>query len=494
MNPPSPYLDEPSGPLHLVPGYARLPERFFARLAPQPVARPRLLALNRALAADLGLDVESLGEDRLTALFSGNAPPRPGETIAAAYAGHQFGHFVPQLGDGRALLLGDLRDRTGVRRELQLKGSGRTPFSRSGDGRAALGPVLREYLVSEAMHALGIPTTRALAAVATGETVMREEVLPGAILTRVAASHVRVGTFEYFAARRDLEGLRALADYTIERHYPRAADAPRPHLALLDGVVERQASLVARWMLVGFVHGVMNTDNMAVSGETIDYGPCAFMDAYDPATCFSAIDRHGRYAYVNQPHAALWNLERFAAAILTLIDAAQERAVELARAALERFSVLYERHFQDGMRAKLGIGAERAGDAELARAWLELLHRNAVDFTVAHRRLADGGARELFADAGEFDRWEEAWRARLALEPEPFAARAAVMRSVNPAVIPRNHQVERAIDAAAHSGDLSPFVELSAALARPYERQERFAAFAEPPLPSERVLRTFCGT
>ncbi len=494
MNPPSPHLDEPAGPLHLLRGYARLPERFYARLAPQPVARPRLLALNGALAAELGIDAAGLGEERLAALFSGNAPPASGESIAAAYAGHQFGYFVPQLGDGRAILLGDLRDRDGVRREVQLKGSGRTPFSRAGDGRAAMGPVLREYLVSEAMHALGIPTTRSLAAVATGETVLREEPLPGAILTRVAASHVRVGTFEYFAARGDLDGLRELADYALERHYPGAARAPGPHLALLDGVIERQAALVAHWMLVGFVHGVMNTDNMAVSGETIDFGPCAFLDAYDPQACFSAIDRHGRYAFANQPHAALWNLERFASAILGLLDAAPERALELARASLARFRPLFERHFQDGMRAKLGIGTERPGDAELVGEWLGLLHRHAVDFTVAHRRLADGGVRALFADPGEFDRWERALRARVALEPRAPEARADAMRRVNPAIIPRNHQIERAIEAAARRDDLAPFVELSAALARPYEPEERFAAYADPPLPSERVLRTFCGT
>ncbi len=486
--------DEPRGAMNLSCGYARLPERFFARLAPAPVARPRLLAFNGALAADLGIDAEFLGEERLTAIFSGNAPPPGCETIAAAYAGHQFGHFVPQLGDGRAISLGDLRDRDGVRREIQLKGGGRTPFSRGGDGRAAMGPVLREYLVSEAMWALGIPTTRALAAVATGETVMREDVLPGAILTRVAASHVRVGTFEYFAARGDFEALRLLADYAIERHYPRAADAPRPYLALLEGVIERQASLVARWMLVGFVHGVMNTDNMAVSGETIDYGPCAFMDSYDPATTFSSIDGLGRYAFANQPNAALWNLGRFAEAILTLLDAAAEPAVELANAALARFSAQFDAHWHDGMRAKLGIGAARAGDADLVRTWLELLHRQSVDFTLAHRSLADGCARALFADGAEFDRWEEAWRARLDLEPVGAEARAAAMRSVNPAFIPRNHQVERALEAAVRDGDLSVFVELSTVLARPYERQDRYAIFAQPPLPSERVLRTFCGT
>ena len=480
--------------MNLSCGYGRLPERFFARLAPTRVASPRLLAFNGALAAELGIDSVRLGEERLTAIFSGNEPPPEAVSIAAVYAGHQFGHFVPQLGDGRALSLGDLRTAAGARREIQLKGSGRTPFSRGGDGRAALGPVLREYLVSEAMFALGIPTTRALAAVATGETVMRDEALPGAILTRVAASHVRVGTFEYFAARADGEALRTLADYTLERHYPQAAQAPRPYLALLEGVIDRQASLVARWMLVGFVHGVMNTDNMAVSGETIDYGPCAFMDSYDPATTFSSIDRLGRYAFANQPNAALWNLGRLAEALLPLIDTATAPAVELANAALARFSAQFDRYWQDGMRAKLGIGAARPGDAELVAAWLALLHHHEVDFTLAHRRLADGAARALFADAGEFDRWEAEWRARLALEPVSPEARAAAMRRVNPAFIPRNHQIERAIEAAVRRDDLSVFRELSTLLAHPYDDQDRFAAFALPPLPSERVLRTFCGT
>lgn len=491
-------------------GYARLPERFFTRTAPEPVASPRLLAFNGALAADLGLGMDGADEEELAALFGGNALPRGSEAIAAAYAGHQFGQFVPQLGDGRAVLLGEVRDRAGRLREIQLKGSGPTPFSRGGDGRAALGPVLREYLVSEAMHALGIPTTRALAAVASGQMVVRDRALPGAILTRVAASHVRVGTFEFFAARGDVAALAVLADHVIARHYPEASGAPRPPLALLEALIDRQAMLVARWMHVGFVHGVMNTDNMSVSGETIDYGPCAFLDVYDPATVFSSIDQRGRYAYANQPHAAHWNLARFAATLLPLIDPLEARATELANEALGAFSRLFGAYWLDGMRRKLGLATNDARDEDLARAWLEALQRNRVDFTLAFRALADaadaGAAavagdaagdaqlRGLFAEPADFDRWASDWRARLARDPLPAQARAAAMRRVNPAVIPRNHQIERAIEAAVSGDDFSVFTALSIVLARPYDGREQDAAYARPPLPEERVLRTFCGT
>ncbi|HVC02164.1 MAG TPA: YdiU family protein [Steroidobacteraceae bacterium] len=491
-------------------GYARLPERFFTRTAPEPVASPRLLAFNGALAADLGLGLDGADEEELAALFGGNALPRGSEAIAAAYAGHQFGQFVPQLGDGRAILLGEVRDRAGALREIQLKGSGPTPFSRGGDGRAALGPVLREYLVSEAMHALGIPTTRALAAVASGQMVVRDRALPGAILTRVAASHVRVGTFEFFAARGDLAALAVLTDHVIARHYPEASDAPRPPLALLEALIDRQALLVARWMHVGFVHGVMNTDNMSVSGETIDYGPCAFLDVYDPATVFSSIDQHGRYAYSNQPHAAHWNLARFAATLLPLIDPLEARAAELANAALGAFSRRFGAYWLDGMRRKLGLATDEEGDEDLVRAWLEALHRNRVDYTLAFRALADAAAaagahgdgdagadaqlRRLFAEPGDCDRWASVWRARLARDPLPAQARAAAMRRVNPAVIPRNHQIERAIEAAVSCDDLSVFTALSIVLARPYDGGEPRAAYARPPLPEERVLHTFCGT
>src|SRR4051794_15248399 len=347
--------------------YARLPERLYARLAPTPVAAPRLVRLNAALAEDLGLDPTELASPEGVDILAGNRVPGGAEPIALAYAGHQFGHFVPRLGDGRAILLGEVVGRDGVRRDVQLKGSGRTPFSRGGDGRAALGPVLREYIVAEAMAARGVPTTRALAAVTTGEPVFREAALPGAVLTRVAASHVRVGTFQYFAARGDAEGVRVLADHVIGRHYPEAAAAERPHRALLDGVVARQADLVAQWLLVGFVHGVMNTDNTSVAGETIDYGPCAFIDAYDPAAVFSSIDYHGRYAYANQPAIALWNLTRLAECLLPLLAEDEEAAVAVAREALAAFEPRFQAAHLAGLRPKLGLSAEREGDAELAR-------------------------------------------------------------------------------------------------------------------------------
>src|SRR6202034_2324206 len=383
--------------------YARLPERFFARVNPTPVAKPRLLKFNQALGTDLGLDLGGLDAEALAELFSGNRISQGSEPIAMAYAGHQFGHFVPQLG---------------VRRDIQLKGSGRTPFSRGGDGRAALGPVLREYIVSEAMHALGIPATRALAAVATGEAVFREGALPGAILTRVAASFVRVGTFQYFAARDDVEAVRRLADYVIDRHYPHAKSEPSPYLALLRAAAEAQASLVAKWMQVGFIHGVMNTDNMAVSGETIDYGPCAFVDAYDPAAVFSSIDRQGRYAYANQPHAAVWNLARFAETLLPIIDADGDRAVALASEALKVFSTRFADESQAGMRRKLGLSAYEEGDAALADDLLDAMHRNQADFTLtfrglceaAEREAADPRVRALFVNPRDYDEWAARWR------------------------------------------------------------------------------------
>ena len=496
-------LDPPfDAGMRLQPGYSRLPERFFARLAPVPVAAPRLIALNAALAAELGLDVAVASDERWAELFSGNRLPAGADPIAMAYAGHQFGQFVPQLGDGRALLLGEVVDRAGRPRDVQLKGSGRTPFSRRGDGRAALGPVLREYLVSEAMHALGVPTTRALAAVSTGETVQREASLPGAVLTRVAASHVRVGSFQYFAARGDTEALRQLADYVIGRHYPACAEAENPALALLAAVVEAQASLVARWMHLGFIHGVMNTDNMALSGETIDFGPCAFLDSYDPAAVFSSIDGFGRYAYANQPLAAQWNLARLAEALLPLLDPVPERAVELATAVVEGFTSRHAEHWLAGMRAKLGLVTAAAGDEALVRDFLGLLQRGAADFTSSFRALcaaaadpaADSQMHRLLGDPGAYDAWSTAWRARLDLEAQTPSQRAAAMRRVNPVYIPRNHRVEEIIAAAVERGDFAPFRELQGALAQPFEEDARFAHYALPPRPHERVLHTFCGT
>lgn len=483
--------------------YARLPERFFARLDPTPVAAPRLLKFNHSLAATLGLGELGPGTEALAALYSGNVVPQDLQPLAMAYAGHQFGQFVPQLGDGRAILLGEAQDGAGARFDIQLKGSGRTPYSRGGDGRAALGPVLREYLVSEAMHALGIPTTRALAAVATGESVFREAgALPGAIVTRVASSLVRVGTFQYFAARGDLDGVRRLADYVIERHYPDLKDGELPYLALLRAVTRAQAALIARWMHVGFIHGVMNTDNMTVSGETIDFGPCAFMDSYDPATVFSSIDASGRYAYGNQPHAGAWNLARFAETLLPLIDAEPERAVELAGAAVSTFSTLFAEALLSGFRAKLGMSAREDDDSKLAEDWLEAMHRNQADFTLTFRALCDaaqsaeGSARlrDTFANPRDYDEWQERWRARLGRESLDPCERAAAMRRANPAYIPRNHRIEAVIRAAVESRDFAPFEELSTVLSRPYEFQAGRESYAAAPQPGERVHKTFCGT
>jgi uncharacterized protein YdiU (UPF0061 family) len=428
-----------------------------------------------------------------------------------AYAGHQFGQFVPQLGDGRAILLGEVQGPRGRRRDIQLKGSGRTPYSRGGDGRAALGPVLREYLVSEAMHALGLPTTRALAAVTTGEDVLREGPVPGAILTRVADGHVRVGTFQYFAARADADAVRQLADYVIERHYPNAALASDPYLELLRCVVLRQARLVAGWMCLGFIHGVMNTDNMAVSGETIDFGPCAFMDAYDPATVYSSIDPMGRYAYANQPAAAQWNLARLAETLLGLIDPDPGRAVERATAVIAEFTGAFDRSWLDGMRRKLGFFTEEEGDVVLIRELLDVMHRSHADFTLTFRRLCRAADSEAIAgvvaaseaadsegarsEGAAPDRdWLRAWRARLAREPRPAGERAAFMRLANPCYIPRNHRIEAVLRAAVERGDFAPFDELSRVLARPYEERSEYSAYARPPLPEERVTQTFCGT
>jgi protein adenylyltransferase len=487
--------------------YAALPEHFFARLAPTPVARPRLIQFNRALSEELALDVANLSEEQLAGIFSGNLVPAGANPIAMAYAGHQFGGFVPQLGDGRAILLGEVRDTAGQWRDVHLKGSGRTPYSRGGDGRAALGPVLREYLVSEAMHTFGIPTTRSLAAVSTGEAVFREGRLPGAILTRVARSHVRVGTFQYFAVRADNAAIKRLADFCIGRLYPSLAAEEQPYLALLKNVIDAQAQLIGRWMQVGFIHGVMNTDNMAVSGETIDFGPCAFMDNYDPATVFSSIDSRGRYAYANQPHAAAWNLTRFAEALLPCIDPVQERAIELATAPLEQFETLYSRYWLKGMGAKIGL--PQAGDEDLAlvQGFLDAMHAGSADFTLTFRALCDaaqdpaaeGSAgyatlRALFADPAGLDAWIPAWRARLTAQPLDGPRRAHAMRRVNPLYIPRNHQVENVIRAAVEQEDFGPFERLLQVLSRPFELQPGNEAYAKPPLPEERVTQTFCGT
>jgi len=485
--------------------YARLPQRFYSRLDPTPVTSPRLVRLNVELAQTLGLDPEALSSAQGIEILAGNRIAQGSEPLAMAYAGHQFGHFVPQLGDGRTNLLGEVVALDGVRYDIQLKGSGPTPFSRGGDGRAALGPVLREYIVSEAMFALGVPTTRALAAVTTGDRVFRETALPGAILTRVAASHLRVGTFQFFAALQDAEGVRALADYGIARHYPEATQAAQPYIALLEGVIARHARLVAQWMLIGFVHGVMNTDNTSISGETIDYGPCAFVEAYDPDTVFSSIDAQGRYAYGNQPRAALWNLVRLAEALVPVMEeqaGSQEAAVAAANQTLATFGPQYETARRVGLLTKIGLTREREGDAALAEDLLQRMASNQADFTLTFRRLchaaarpeADREVRALFAGPSAYDAWATAWRQRLDQEPGSTEERAAAMRAVNPAFIPRNHQVEAMIEAAVWRQDFQPFEDLLEAVRRPYEGRPDLERFTAPARPEERVSRTFCGT
>lgn len=481
--------------------YAGLPDRFFVRIEPTPVEAPGLVRVNGDLARSLGLDPEWLASPEGVQVLAGNAVPEGAEPLAMAYAGHQFGGFVPQLGDGRAILLGEVVDPEGRRFDIQLKGSGRTPFSRGGDGRAALGPVLREYIVSEAMAAFGIPTTRALAAVTTGQAVLREQALPGAVLTRVASSHLRIGTFQFFAARQDLEGVRLLADYAITRHYPQAAEASRPYLAFFEQVIARQAELVAQWLQVGFIHGVMNTDNMSIVGETIDYGPCAFLDDYHPATVFSSIDHQRRYAFGNQPGIAQWNLARLAETLLPLLSPDEDQAVALAQAALDGFVPAFETAFHGGLRRKLGLVTEEDDDPGLAQALFGAMAENQADYTLTFRRLCDAAAdpaadaqvRSLFADPSSYDGWARRWRQRLSAEPADGQARRQAMQAVNPAFIPRNHRVEAAI-AAAVQGDLAPFEELLTVLAKPFEEQPAFAHYANPPEPHERVLETFCGT
>ncbi|QIE54085.1 YdiU family protein [Pikeienuella piscinae] len=467
--------------------YARLPERFFTRLDPTPVKAPALIRVNEPLAAELGLDPAQLAAPGGVAALSGNRPPAGAAPLAQVYAGHQFGGWSAQLGDGRAILLGEVVDRAGRRRDIQLKGSGPTPYSRMGDGRAPLGPVLREYIVSEAMAALGAPTTRALAAVATGETVLREDgPLPGGVITRVAASHIRVGTFQYFGARRDEDALARLVDYCIRRHWPEATGAA----GLLEAVIAAQARLIAKWMSLGFIHGVMNTDNMAISGETIDYGPCAFLDGFDPAKKFSFIDRQGRYAYANQPGIGHWNLSRLAVALIPLLGETEEAAVNVAQGALDAYPGLFEAEWRRLFGLKLGL---EGPDAGLAEELLALMAAEGVDFTLTFRRLADAAAgeedalRSLFADGAALDAWLGRWRAA------PGARDAAAMRAANPLYIPRNHLVEQAIRAG-YAGDYRPFEALLEVLSNPFDMQEGHERYAAPPALDEVVANTFCGT
>ena len=483
--------------------YARLPERFFSREDPEPVQRPKLIRLNRDLCISLGMDPCSLSSGIGAEMFSGNSMPSGADPIALAYAGHQFGGWVPQLGDGRALLLGEVIGVDGQRFDVQLKGSGRTQFSRGGDGRAPLGPVLREYVVSEAMHALGIPTTRTMAAVMTGENVVREGLLPGAVLTRVSKGHTRVGTFEYFAYRKDEEALRILADYVIDRCYADIKEAQNPYLALLAYVVKRQAALVAKWLGIGFIHGVMNTDNTSVIGETIDYGPCAFMDIYDPKKVFSSIDYGGRYSFGNQPSIMHWNLAQFGRSLLPLLDSDTEKALLLAQAEVDKYLQAFQGSLAEVMRAKLGLKNLKEDDLKLGMDLLDLMGDSEVDFTNTFRELANiidndttnnSELRLQFSDIKAFDQWLGQWKMRLKSETVTSKDIAERMRMANPAVIPRNHLIEAAIRAAEDYGNFEPFNDLVDEVVRPFVSRPDDSDYILQPAPGEMITQTFCGT
>ena len=483
--------------------YARLGEQFFTRQLPVSVMEPGLIRVNHALADHLGIDPQWLESNEGVEFVAGNFIAEGSEPLATVYAGHQFGGWNPQLGDGRAILLGEVIGRDGLRYDIQLKGSGRTPYSRGGDGRAPLGPVLREYIVSEAMSVLGVPTSRALGAVTTGEWVMREGRLPGAVLARVAQSHIRIGTFQFFASRQDHEALKTLIDHVIQRHYPQAAQAENPVRQLLDGVVANQASLIARWQSLGFIHGVMNTDNMLLSGETIDYGPCAFLDEFEPGKVFSSIDHGGRYAYSNQPHVAHWNLSVLTQALLPFLDDDQDQALALGQAAIDAFPGLYQASFMNNMLSKLGLMEEADGDAILIQDLLKLMHENQADFTLTFRHLADlvdpktasgGGVQSQFKLHETFAPWLKRWQQRLVRDPMGTAARQQAMYTANPVYIPRNHLVEEAIVAAEKHEDFEPFNRLIDILAQPFEFDQVNARYAIPPKPEEVVRQTFCGT
>ncbi len=480
--------------------YASLPEAFFAPANPSPVSDPAFIALNRELALDLRIDPDKLDSPEGLAYLAGNQVPDGAQPIAMAYSGHQFGGFNPQLGDGRATLLGEVLDKKGIRRDIQLKGSGPTHFSRRGDGLSALGPVIREYLVSEAMHALGVPTTRALAAVWSGDQVRRETMEPGGVFTRVASSHIRVGTFQYFAARQDHENLKVLADYVIDRHYPASRDSENPYRAMLEAVIERQANLIAHWMSFGFIHGVMNTDNMAVSGETIDYGPCAFLDDYDPAKKFSYIDQGGRYAFGNQSKMAHWNVTRLAEAILPLLGKAEDEAVKEAEGALDSFPDTFQNAFQKRFTSKIGIAEEVEGDWELVQSLLSLMHSNKADFTLTFRHLRDavGDGNDqalvsLFDKQEAIREWLGQWRLRIQKEDVGTENARDLMMKVNPVFVPRNHRVEEAIQAGMKK-DFEPFHRLDKVLRNPFEEQAEFADYEAAPKADEIVCTTFCGT
>jgi len=494
---------EPAVHIPFANRYARLPEHFHARVNPRSVSAPTLIALNEPLARFLNIDPAQLRTTAGVEILAGNRIADGSEPTAIAYAGHQFGSFNPTLGDGRANLLGEVIAQDGKHYDIQLKGSGPTPFSRRGDGRAALGPVLREYILSESMHTLGVPTTRALAAVLTGDKVIRESIQPGGIVTRIASSHLRIGTFQYFAARGDNEAVRTLAHFAIDRHYPEVKGAAKPISAFLAAVVVRQARLVAKWMDLGFIHGVMNTDNTSISGETIDYGPCAFMEQYHPNTVFSSIDHQGRYAYQNQPAIITWNLSRLAEALLPLLaeeEGSKEAALEAAYAALNPFQEAFETAHVNGLRRKLGLTREDPNDLGLAADLLQRMAENNADFTLTFRRLANALEQNnnsivssLFTNEQAFEEWATQWRARLATEDQSTTQQAAAIRATNPIYIPRNHLVQQVIDAGLNN-DFAPFHKLNEVLTNPYEERPGLEQYATPARPEQRVTETFCGT
>ena len=473
--------------------YSRLPKVMSSQLTPIPVENPKLTIFNHGFSKELGLDFSSLNNNQIASIFSGNLLPKESKCIAQAYAGHQFGYFT-MLGDGRAILIGEHLSKNNKRFDIQFKGSGKTPYSRNGDGRAALGPMLREYIVSEAMHSLGIPTTRSLAVVKTGENVIRETPLPGAILTRVAASHIRVGTFQYVTATEDEKNLKTLFDYTIDRHYPKIKDSKTPAIDLLKIVMEKQIKLVVDWMRVGFIHGVMNTDNMAISGETIDYGPCAFMDAYDPETVFSSIDHNGRYAYFNQPGITKWNLARFAETLLPLIDKNKDKAIKIVTEIINNFGEIYKKNWLEMMRKKLGLIEKKNNDEKLINDLLSLLHEQKADYTNAFCSLMNEDVQnDKIFNNKEFIDWHQKWKERLAKNNNSTEESLKLMRSVNPIVIPRNHKVEEVLEAA-NKDDLNPFHDFLKVLEKPYENQIKNNNYQSPAPPSEKKYQTFCGT
>ena len=474
--------------------YARLPEMMLSRLDPIPVKAPKLINVNNALAKELGLDFSIIADEHIASMFAGNSLPQGSESIAQAYAGHQFGHFT-MLGDGRAIVIGEHITQNNKRVDIQFKGSGRTPYSREADGRAALGPMLREYIISEAMHALGIPTTRSLAVVTTGENVIRETSLPGAILTRVAASHIRVGTFQYIAMRGDVKTLKALVHYAIDRHYPNLKDTSNPALTLLKVVMEKQTELVTNWMRVGFIHGVMNTDNVTISGETIDYGPCAFMDAYNPETVFSSIDHYGRYAYFNQPGITKWNLLRFAETLLPLIHDKKDKATEIAEETINNFGTFYKKCWLKMMCKKLGLFGEVIEDETLINDLLTWMKQNKADYTNTFCSLSKENVLKdkLFQDS-KFLNWYQRWQTRLTQNKKSKQSSLSLMCTVNPLIIPRNYKVEEALDAASINGDLVPMYNLLEVLKKPYDNRQEIKSYQSPPVPNEKIYQTFCGT